>query len=477
MPRDARFLLLGAWLVLTGHAQAQSSNPPGCSTWQDCRDQVEQAIAAGSVERALDLAWRAVQRGPKDDAALMFLLARAQSLAGRPQDALVMVRRLAERGIATEAQAHPELERMRALPGWADVEALVARAGASEAIAAATPEETKTPEAARPETPTPGPIPRRAEGPPPADTPRTDAPRADATVDLAAPVEEAARFRTDAFVAAGLAYDAVSRRYLFGDRDGRKLRVVGEGLDHGVDLVRAESAGFQDVRALAIDTRRGDLWVASADPEGATAALHKLQLISGRPLRSFRFEPRETPVLPVDLAVTADGAVIVLDGTGGVHRLRPGASIIEAVVQAKLEGATSLAPAADGAWLVAHQGGLSRVELSPARVSAVATPAGISLAGFECIRTYRDGLVGLQAEADGVRRIVRLDLAGRGRSVRAATRFDARIEGAAGPVFLAVSGDDLSFVAMGLQSSSPPPAGATPAREPAELVVRRIRLR
>ena len=79
------------------------------------------------------------------------------------------------------------------------------------------------------------------------------------------------RFSTDRFVAAGLAYDAVSRRFVLGDQQNRKLRVVGEGLDHAVDLVRAESAGFLDVRALEIDVRRGDLWVASSDESRGAA--------------------------------------------------------------------------------------------------------------------------------------------------------------------------------------------------------------
>ncbi|MGE0464632.1 MAG: hypothetical protein AB7Q16_24970 [Vicinamibacterales bacterium] len=498
MPRGALYLLLGAWLVLTGHAQAQSANPPDCSTWQDCRDQVEQAIGSGAFEQAHDLAWRAVQRGPKDDPALMFLLARAQSLAGRPQDALVMIRRIAERGVPTEALIHPDLARMRALPGWPDVETLVARAGANETTAAATPVEKMTPETARPETPTRGLKPRRSEEPlrrseepRPPDAPASvalphterrgfspgGAPASVAPAELAAHVDEAARFTTDRFVAAGLAYDAVSRRYLFGDRDGRKLRVVGEGLDHAVDLVRAESAGFLDVRALAIDTRRGDLWVASADAEGTSATLHKLQLISGRPLQSISFEADDEPVVPVDLAVTADGTVIVLEANGHLHRLRPGASSIETVVKMKVVGATSMAPAEEGAWFVAHEAGLSRVELATRRVVAVGSPKDISLAGFERIRAHRDGLVGIQAGADAVRRIVRLELTSRRRSVRAATTFDRPIEAAAGPVFLAVSGDDLSFVTTGAHPSSPTPAGATPAREPADIVVHRLRLR
>jgi len=291
-------------------------------------------------------------------------------------------------------------------------------------------------------------------------------------------MDEAARFTTDRFVGAGLAYDAVSRRYLFGDRDGRKLRVVGEGLDHAVDLVRSESAGFLDVCALAIDTRRGDLWVASANADGTTATLHKLQLISGRPLLAVPFAAGGAPVVPVDLAVTADGAVLALDASGRLHRLRPGASTIETVVQLPVGGATSLAPApSDGVWFVAHEAGLSRVDLPSRGVVALGSPKDVSLAAFERIRAHRDGLVGIQAGADGVRRIVQLELNRTRRSVRTATTFDTRIEAGAGPAFLAVSGDELSFVTTGAQTSSPTSAGATPAPEPADLVVRRLRLR
>jgi hypothetical protein len=265
---------------------------------------------------------------------------------------------------------------------------------------------------------------------------------------------------------------------VFGDRHGRKLRVVGEGLDHAVDLVRSESAGFFDVCALAIDTRRGDLWVASANAEGTTATLHKLQLVSGRPLLAVPFAAEGAPIVPVDLAVTTDGAVLALDGSGGLHRLRPGASTIETAVRLPVGRATSLAAgASDSVWFVAHETGLSRVDLPSRGVAALGSPKDVSLAAFENIRSYREGLVGVQADADGVRRIVRLELNGSRRSVRTATTFDTRIDAGAGPVFLAVSGDALSFITTGPQPSSPTPAGASPAREPADLVVRRFRLR
>ena len=124
------FLLLLALPILSAGAPAAPQSTD-CATWSECRALVEEAIATGAFQQAHDLAWRAVQLGPKDDADLMFLLARAQSLAGRPHDALVMVRRLAERGIATGSETHPDLVRMRALPGWPDVQALVASASAS----------------------------------------------------------------------------------------------------------------------------------------------------------------------------------------------------------------------------------------------------------------------------------------------------------------------------------------------------------
>ena len=63
----------------------------------------------------------------------------------------------------------------------------------------------------------------------------------------------------------------MSRRYLFGDRLGRKLIVVGEGANHADDLVRSESAGFQEISAMDVDVRRGDVWVASTAAAGGTA--------------------------------------------------------------------------------------------------------------------------------------------------------------------------------------------------------------
>ena len=94
--------------------QTPASSPPaGCQDWQECRQQALDAVARHEYERFHDLAWRAVQKGPPRSPELMFLLARAQSLSGRPHDALVMLGRLAAAGFMTTAATSPDFERVR----------------------------------------------------------------------------------------------------------------------------------------------------------------------------------------------------------------------------------------------------------------------------------------------------------------------------------------------------------------------------
>jgi hypothetical protein len=438
---------------------SQTTATTDCATWQACRDAVEAALSEEAFERAHDLAWRAVQTGPKNDAALMFLLARAQSRAGRPQDALVMVRRLADRGIRTDALEHPDLERMRDLVGWAEVAPLVARANSGEP---------------RPLAAAPSPPVARA----PARSPEKPGPRGTRSVATGSLAEEVLRFSTDRFTPSGLAYDAVSRRFVMGDELGRKLRVVGEGLDHAVDLVRAESAGFLDIRALAIDTRRGDLWVATSDAAGGAGTLHRIQLVSGRPLQSLPLSSEAgRAIRPVDLAIADSGAVFLLDRDGRLQRVRPGNPAIETVATLKdVDSATSLALGSnDDLAYVAHTTGVLRVDLGNGSARAVTTAAELPLTGLERLRAHRSGFVALQRSSDGGHRLVRLELNRTGRAVRAATAYDVRVE-VGNPTAFAVSGDEVAIVsesasAANVQASSPA------LGPPAELVVHRFRLR
>ena len=425
-------------------AQAAPGRPAGgeCGDWRECRQLALDARERGELETFHDLAWRTVQKGPPRDPDLMYLLARAQGLSGRPHDALVMLRRLAEMGVATGAADEPDLARTRELPGWPELDALVERVRGEGAAKAA---------AAAPEVPRARPA---ADAVPSVTASAAAAaiapkPAAGAAVSLI-PVEEAVSFPVRSFTAGGLAYDAVSQRFVVGDLLGRKLFVVGEGSDHAVDMVRAESAGFDEILALEIDTRRGDLWVASGTTGGGAGAIHKLQLVSGRPLATVAAPEALGPVQIVDLAVSGGGVVMALEQVSRqVLVLRPKSPQLEVAGRLDVEAPVSLAAANDeGTVYVAHREGISSLDLRTRRLAAVASPRGFDLSGFERIRWHRGGLVGVQAAADGSRRVVRLDLNPAGRAVTAATVLGAAIPAATGPTFATVSGDELSYLTL-----------------------------
>ena len=254
------------------------------------------------------------------------------------------------------------------------------------------------------------------------------------------------RFSTNRTTVVGLAYDVVSRRFLFGDRHGRKLIVVSEGSNQPLDLVRADSAGFQDIAAIGIDDKRGDLWVASAADAQGAGTLHRLQLVSGRPLKAFRVQPGTTAVDLVDVAITRDGTVLVLDAaSGGILQLRPGAPSLDAVMRADVTGPVSLAAGSDETVAyVAHRDGVSRIDLRSRTATALAAPQGVSLAGLQQIRWHRSALIGVTVEG-GSSRIVRFDLSAGGRSVTRATTL-AAAPAMAGRASVTISGDDLLYL-------------------------------
>ena len=417
---------LAARLAVASSAIPQSRDF-GCTEWHQCRELALAAADRGEYETFHDLAWRAVQTGPRNDRALMYLLARAQALSGRPHDALVMLQRLAEMGVASDAATNDDFARTRQLPGWPDLLARIE--GLSHPA---------SPPTASSSTAIPAPIPAPAASRSPITSPSP-------------PTPEGSRFSTQGFTLGGLAYDAVSRRFLFGDRLGRKLLVVGEGTNHTVDFVRADSAGFGDIAAMEIDDRRGDLWVMSAGLANGAAALHKLQLVSGRPLRSFPIAADPEAVTPVDLAVTPAGVVVALDSAG--HQLlvlRSKGTAVERVMRVDAAEPASLAAAEDeGIVYVAYRDGVSRVDLRARTATKVAAPKSVSLAHLERIRWRRQALIAIRVDADGTRRIVRLALSANGRAVTKATKIDSPVLPVGGQTWVTISGDELVYLVNG----------------------------
>src|SRR5262249_45016555 len=107
-------------VILASMAAQQPASGPAatCHEWHDCQRLALEAYAHGEYEHFHDLAWRTVQTGPPRNAELMYLLARAQSLSGRPHDSLVMLGRLAEVGFITEAATDDDFRAVRQLRQW-----------------------------------------------------------------------------------------------------------------------------------------------------------------------------------------------------------------------------------------------------------------------------------------------------------------------------------------------------------------------
>ncbi len=373
---------------------------PACADVASCRAAALEAAERSDFEAFHDLAWRAVQKGRPNDPELMSLLARAQSLSGRPGDALVMLRRLAELGAGAEARDSDDFRRVRALSGWAAVEERLTAATASRPEEPAPPEPTRTPE------------PRSS--PPPAKAPATKA-RAAEIPTLPGPGAVAAG--EDSLLLSdlpldpvGLAYDSASRRFVVGDRRANKLIVADDVFKRVSDLIGAASAGFGTLTAVEIDRRRGDLWVSSTADDGAPS-LHKLQLVSGRVLTTIAVPEEIGPATFSDIIITDSGTLLLLDSTGSrLLTVKTGAGVFERPLPLAVDAPESIASGGDVAY-IAHAGGLSVVDLRTGRLTDVRASDGIALTGLRRIRSGQGVLIAIQTDAPGGSdRLVRIRL-------------------------------------------------------------------
>jgi hypothetical protein len=430
-------------------ALGSQAERPDCREWNDCRALALEAREAGDFERFHDLAWRAWQTRGGTEPELMFLLARAQSLSGRPLDALVMLRRMAELGEAYDALTHEDLSRARSLPGWREIEVLLGRT--ADAATPPPPAEAPPDE----EAPTPEKIPAAGEPAAPSSAPAP----------VALPLSsDVARFSIPPYTPGGLAYDGVSRRFIIGNLPARKLTVVGEGTNRPATYAGA-AAAFYDVRALQIDRRQGDLWVLSADCDSTgtcRSALHKLQLISGRVLKVFD-PPRETSRL-LDVAVSARGPIL-LDGEG--PRLLVADSdngSMKPLLDLPAGTPTSLAPAPDGQVVyVAYGDRLVRAELRGRRIAEVGEKDP-RLEGITRIRWHRGGLIAARGSASSSGEIVRLRLSRGGTRLAAIQPLSDLPDRAGALLGMDVAGDELYYL-------------VSPASDGSEAVVRSVSLR
>jgi hypothetical protein len=422
-------LLILSLAVCAVGAAAQSSRT--CSAVDDCRRLALEAAARDDFETFHDFAWLTVRKGRPNDPDLMYLLARAQSLSGRPHDALVMLRRLAGLGVATDADTNDDFRRVRALTGWTEFAALAAEIR-DKKVLRSDPVQRATPSGASPGAPT-------ASAAPAAPSPR-GAP--------AGPSDSASRsgaltIARRSFAPVGLAYDAVSRRFIAGDRRANKLMVLDEEFRRVNDLAAAASAGFFGLTALEIDRRRGDLWVSNAKDDGSETGLHKLQLISGRVLQVFPLPSTHGPARFGDITVTGEGAILALDVLGKrIFRLWDGTYAPPLTIEA--DGPQSITALDEHVVYVATPTGLLRVDLVSHAVAPVRGRRGVNLKGLAHIRAHRGSIIGVQREG-GTLRLINVSLhAARAQALSARVITDVPI---ADPTSLAIDGDTLHYLA------------------------------
>jgi hypothetical protein len=410
--KDMRVLVCLAVLALLPTVAAAQDRPL-CHDWTECRQFALKAYSDGDYDAFHDFARRSLAAGPPRDAKLLLLLARAESLTGRVDDAKRTLERLARMGVKVDIAGNDDFENLRA-------------AGPVGPAGPARPVEPAGPGVAAPSA---------------------------STSAANESLEIALRIPATRIAPTGLAYDHVSGRFLMADSSSDKLVSVDELSRHMVDLVKADSAGFRDITAFEIDTRRGDLWVVSAGKPGGTdhesvTALHKLQLISGRPLAKFQPGDGFGDTRFEDVAVATSGDVFVLDAAGGrIFRLAPRTTTLRMACRLRLDHPVSLALAGDRAMAyVAHAAGLARVDLATGRSTRVAASKSLRLDGLERIRFDSGHIVGTQRGEDGIRHVVSIRIAG-GAAPRAlaAERLDS-IDAVAGGTLTALSGDDVYFL-------------------------------
>lgn len=298
--------------------------PTTCKDVEVCRAEALIAHARKDYEAFHDLAWAAFNKSKSTDTEMMLLVARAQSLSGRPGDALVMLERIAALGGTTDALTSEDFAKVRALARWPEVQSKLAARATSPGAGLTEPPKAEAkpiePRGANTNTEARKPAPPTLEPKKSEPVPEPKAPERSAEPKAAAP--RAARAAgaplkfTTLLSPSALAYDGVSKRFIIADREARRVAVIDEHTGQVSTLVGARGA-LGDVGGIAIDAKQGDLWVVSAGDTGAT--LHKLQLISGRVLATVSLKDIKDRI--VGVTYVPDTGLLAADASGNLWRI------------------------------------------------------------------------------------------------------------------------------------------------------------
>lgn len=162
------------------------------------------------------------------------------------------------------------------------------------------------------------------------------------------------------------------------------------------------------VVGLALSGDGRTLWAATAPlppalaalgPDSAKPASALLRIDAGTGAIVARYPAPDGAELG-DVALGADGAVLISDSTGGaIYRLTPGAQSLDRLLApGTVASPQGLAPTPDGrAFIVAdYASGLWRINLEDGSVARMAVPADASLVGLDGLTVHEGALFGIQ---------------------------------------------------------------------------------
>jgi hypothetical protein len=286
-----------------------AQQPVQCADAASCSALAAEAQQRQDFETFHDLAWAAYRKGRPNDPDAMLLVARAQTLSGRPGDALVMLERIGPTAASVLA-ADPDFARVRALPRWPEVaEKLKIDPTAPAASAPAPAANDPAPPAKKSAPPTKEPAPEAKKPAPPAKDPAPSA-------SVPAPTARAPLSFTTVLVPSALVHDAVSKRFIVADRRARRIAVI-DGTTGQVSTLVGAQGDLGEIGGIAIDPRQGDLWAVSSGDGGVQ--LHRIQLISGRVLKTVALSGMKGRA--VALAFVRDVGLVVADDSGRILRV------------------------------------------------------------------------------------------------------------------------------------------------------------
>lgn len=288
-----------------------------------------------------------------------------------------------------------------------------------------------------------------------------------------APVaSEAFRIAETGLTPEGIAYDPVSRAFFIGSVRARKIIRVRDGRS---DDFAPSALRLRSVLGLRVDAARRELWAGGEattstghEPgdDGARAELTVFDLDTAAIKRRYT-APDADKHLFNDIAVTGDGTAYITDSlAGAVWTIAPGGAL-------RMLGAANRFLYPNGiAWdpvarrvLVADAVTTYRVDPVSGAASALAAPAGESLAGFDGMYLDGDRLVGVQNLA-GVGRLLAFRLTADRAGVTGRRVLLADHPSLDAPTTAAIAPDGVYLLANSQIRSKRPPAPVVVLRVP-----------